>query len=194
VQFIEDTFLEQYDSETFQFIVVARLVAIKNLVGLIKAFHLVEYKKKSLTIVGDGPDRERLMELVQVLNISHQVFFYGYQCEVMSYLFKADCFVLPSFSEGSSVALAEAMLAELPSIVTEIGGAAEILGNSNSSIFINPYDLVSLKNAMESMVKIGGRERREMGIRARQYALENFSPARHADRLLDLYSGLYGKN
>src|SRR5690606_23157103 len=138
--------------ENFTFITVARLVPIKNIEGLLVAFSQIETNNKSLIIIGDGSSRDSLSQLAISLGIASKVLFLGFQSVVSQFLVQADCFVLPSFSEGSSVALAEAMMAGLPSIVTIIGGASEILGESNSGILIDPCDAFDLKNAMNYMI------------------------------------------
>src|SRR5690554_6058728 len=116
--------------DKFTFITVARLVPIKNIEGLLVAFSHMETNNKSLVIIGDGLARDSLSRLAISIGISSHVQFLGFQSDVSQFLVQSHCFVLPSFSEGSSVALAEAMMAELPSIVTKIGGASEILGGS----------------------------------------------------------------
>lgn len=173
--------------EEFTFITVARLVPIKNIEGLLVAFSQIETHNKSLVIIGDGAARNSLSQLAVSLGISSKVQFLGFQNDVSQFLVQAHCFVLPSFSEGSSVALAEAMMAELPSIVTKIGGASEILGDSKSGILIDPYDPLDLKNAMNYMIGLGHEERREMGKHAREYVAEKFSSSSHVDQLIALY-------
>src|SRR5690606_23095658 len=136
---------------------------------------------------GDGSEKIKLEKLAANLGIHHQIDFLGYRKNVAKILYTADCFVLPSFSEGSSVALAEAMMAQLPSIVTRIGGAAEILGDSNSGLLIDPYTVDEIKNAMVFVIDLNEEDRQKMGKRARKYALENFSPSLYVDHLLALY-------
>lgn len=177
--------------EKFMFITVARLVPIKNIEWLLVAFEQVENPNKSLVIIGDGSSKDSLYHLAISLGISSQVEFLGFQSDVRQFLVQAHCFVLPSFSEGSSVALAEAMMAELPSIVTTIGGASEILGDSKSGILIDPYDPLDLKNAMNYMFSLGHEERREMGKHAREYVVGKFSPSTHVDQLKALYGEVY---
>jgi glycosyltransferase involved in cell wall biosynthesis len=162
-------------------------VPIKNIEGLLVAFSQIETHNRSLVIIGDGAAKNSLSQLAVSLGISSKVQFLGFQNDVSQFLVQAHCFVLPSFSEGSSVALAEAMMAELPSIVTKIGGASEILGDSKSGILIDPYDALDLKDAMNYMIGLGHEERREMGKHAREYVAEKYSPSTHVDQLIALY-------
>ena len=71
-----------------------------------------------LCIVGDGPERAYLENLVQILKISKDVVFVGQQEHVAPYYSLFDCFVLSSRSEGMSAALLEALCFGLPVVVT----------------------------------------------------------------------------
>lgn len=195
VEIIDDKHIRSKKSEKFKFITVSRLVPIKNLEGLLHAFQLLDFENKTLTIVGDGPEKFRLEQLAVQLGIHHEIEFLGYQKEVAKSLRCADCFVLPSFSEGSSVALAEAMMAKLPSIATKIGGAGEIIGSSKSGLLVDPYNVNEIKDAMAFIIELDEEDRQKMGLRARNYALKNFSPANYVDCLLALYKKVaIGKN
>lgn len=189
---VQGFFIPETDlmKEKFTFITVARLVPIKNINGLLLAFSQLETGNSSLIIVGDGSSRDSLYQLAVDLGISSKVQFVGFQSDVGPYLAKADCFVLPSFSEGSSVSLAEAMMTGLPSIVTKIGGASEILGKANCGILIDPYNVLELRNAMKYMIGLGYKEWHEMGKRARDQVTNKFSPAKHVDQLQAVYGQL----
>jgi len=126
------------------------------------------------------------------LGISKYVELVGYHEDVAPFLSRADVFLIPSFSEGSSVALAEAMLLGLPSIITQVGGANEIIGDSASAIQVNPYDYQSIKSAMLSFLKMDPKERKAMGIRAKQEA-EKFSVKNYCSQLMELYNSPVSK-
>lgn len=191
VEIIDDQLICSREDDRFHFITVSRLVPIKNLEGLLRAFSLLDFEDKALNIVGDGPERIRLEELAVNLGIQHQIKFLGYQKDVAKLLCCADCFVLPSFSEGSSVALAEAMMAQLPSIVTQIGGASEIIGNSKSGLLIDPYDVNEIKEAMGYIIGLDEKDRKKMGQGARKYAMEKFSPSHYVNCLLASYKNIH---
>lgn len=180
------------DDKEFVFITTCRLVPIKNLERLIQCFYEVvgsnPDQKLALWILGDGPEKGRLIELTQSLNLSNNLKFFGFQENVTEYLKAADAFILPSLSEGSSVSLAEAMMAGLPSIVTEVGGAGEILGNSNSGLLVNPLSTDSIFSAMQSMIDFTEEELMGMGERAREEA-KRFSIDNYIQSLLSIYHG-----
>lgn len=169
-------------SKPFIFITTCRLVPIKNLDNLLIAFsELFEesiQQKIELWIVGDGTLKEELQDLAKELKIAYSVKWFGFQEEVQPFLNPADVFIIPSLREGSSVSLAEAMTCGLPSIVTQIGGAMEILGNSNSGILIDPLDTHSIKSAMLHLLHLPKSIRQTMGKRAmkeaKRFNIENY--------------------
>ena len=62
--------------------------------------------------------------------------------EIYSYLKMADCFVMSSISEGFSIAKLEAMMFEKPLVLTQVGGAEDVIKNNDIGYLIPPvYDL-----------------------------------------------------
>lgn len=182
--------LQQTKEEHFDFVTTCRLVPIKNLDRLIQAFAgllKVNFKRNiKLKIIGEGPEREKLERLSEKLEIEGNIEFFGFQSNVFPFLIHSDAFVLPSLREGSSVSLAEAMSMGLPSIVTQIGGAKEVLGKSDSGILIDPTNTVEIQSAMQQIIDLKREERLKMGERAKQEA-KRFSTVNYVDSLLSIY-------
>jgi glycosyltransferase involved in cell wall biosynthesis len=89
---------------------VGRLDPVKDHMGLIRAFaEGVAYRAAILVIVGDGPTRPELAELVRTLGIEDRVRLLGERDDIPLLLRALDLFVLPSVGEGISNAILEAM-------------------------------------------------------------------------------------
>jgi glycosyltransferase involved in cell wall biosynthesis len=89
-----------------------RLVPVKNVSFLLKAFALMKCKQEAIvTIVGEGEQREALQKEARTLGVADQTRFVGYSSEVEKFLAAADIFVLPSVNEAFGNALIEAMAA-----------------------------------------------------------------------------------
>ncbi|WP_186755702.1 glycosyltransferase [Echinicola salinicaeni] len=180
----------------FTFIMVTRLTAIKNIAAVLKSLaniiHGAPFDPK-LLIIGDGEERDSLEELVRKLEIEEIVTFLGFQADVSPFLFQSDVFLIPSYSEGSSVALAEAMMAGLPSVITKVGGASEIIGESNSAKIIDPHTPQSIENAMLQFLQMPEKERLEMGKSAQKEA-QKYTVENHVKNLLSLYNSLLESN
>jgi glycosyltransferase involved in cell wall biosynthesis len=179
------------NNKPFVFVTTCRLVPVKNLDTLIKVFYELVKKHQDrvlkLWIVGNGPEREDLESLVEKLWIQNYVFFLGFQEDVVPFLEQADTFVLPSFSEGFSISLVEAMLCGLPCIVTNQGGPSEIVEDDKTGFLINPKDPDQLKEKMEEVLAMSEEARELMGKRAQEaggkYSVENY-----VKRLMEVYT------
>lgn len=143
-----------------------------------------------LTLVGDGPERERCEGLVDELGLDgacrllpllpHE--------EVAACLGRADLFVLPCriAADGDRDALPtvllEAMAAGLPCISTPVNGVAEIVADGETGLLVPPDDDAALAAALARLAE-NPELRRRMGRCGRQRAERLFDVRRNAGRL-----------
>lgn len=144
--------------EDIVFGTISRLDPIKNQVMLLKAFKEANRVcgNLKLLIVGDGPSRNELHDLTKELSIIDSVIFTGFQPKPQAYLSLMDVFLLPSFSEGTSMTLLEAMSFSKPSIATRVGGTPEILEDLSTGFLTTSDDTQGLANAMIKLAKDKG--------------------------------------
>lgn len=95
----------------------------------------------------------------------------------------ADIFVLPSYSEGFSRAVLEAMAAGLPSVVTCVGAVPEIMTDGVTGFVIPPGDGAALLDRLDRLVADAGL-RRSLGAAARERCREQFLPEGLAQSLI----------
>ena len=183
-------------SSDFTFITTCRLVAIKNLDGLIKALAKVSTLMKNRTInmwiIGEGPEKESLIRLATDLDIESNVHFLGFHTNVNPFLMTADSFILPSFSEGFSLSLAEAMQLGLPSIATKVGGPSEII-KPHTGLLLDPNDLDDMVDKMRHLIEMDPEKRKEMGIRGMEDVKSRFSVEIYTRELVLFYKRLLGE-
>ena len=129
-----DAFLCRRDPEDLRdrpvrLLCVARLAVVKNHALLLEAMARLRGagREVSLTLVGDGPLRSRLVEHAQALGVSDCVRFAGRQRDTAAFYRRADIFVLLSTYEGMPMSILEAMAAGLPVVATRAGGVPEIV-------------------------------------------------------------------
>ena len=129
------------------FLNVGSLTRLKDHVNLIKAFSLVveQIPKSKLLIVGDGPLKKELINLVDELNISDSVSFLGIRSDISDLMKKSNVFVLSSSHEGFGIVLAEAMASGLIIVSTDCGGSREVLGDLGFIVPIKDYLELSKK-------------------------------------------------
>lgn len=84
-----------------------------------------------LVIVGDGPERGKLVRQAASLGISQRVHFLGWRPDVPSLLKASEILVLPSRWEGMPNVVLEAMAARRPVVCTRVSGTEELLGESS---------------------------------------------------------------
>ncbi|MBB6327826.1 glycosyltransferase involved in cell wall biosynthesis [Algoriphagus iocasae] len=162
-------------SDTFEFISYGRLLQIKGFQELIQAFAKVHsvYPNSRLMIYGEGIHRPVLEKLVKELDLSHSVSLPGVISNVTEIIYKADCFVFPSWYEGFSGALVEAMMAGIPIIASDIPMNLEALTPDVNAITFPVRDVNALTRKMEYAVT-HQQEMAELGRKAREEACGRF--------------------
>jgi phosphatidylinositol alpha-1,6-mannosyltransferase len=119
------------DEGPLRLLCVGRLIERKGQRQLIYAVQRLSLEGLEVIVelVGDGDLLKVYQTLVQQLGMQEQVTFSGYVAreQIAAHYAAAHVFVLPSFNEGMSVAMLEAMAAGLPLICTRTGGASELV-------------------------------------------------------------------
>lgn len=170
------------------FVSVGRLVPIKRHDVMIEAFAEIAQDSPDarLLVIGDGPERSRLEELIRKRGVEGKVQLTGFRHDIPDLLADSDIFLLTSGYEGISIALLEAMRAGLPSIATRVGGIPETIVDGQTGLLVDPADANALRRAM---VELGhDTERRaSMSREARSLLEREFS----VDRMRSRYRSLY---
>lgn len=124
------------------FINIARLSPEKDHKKLIRAFSKVTKKDKhsKLIIIGDGPLKNDLEQLVKELSLKKRVLLLGQKFNPMPYLKASDCFVLSSNYEGQGLVLLEAMVLGKDVISTDISGPRSVLKDGLGLLVENSED------------------------------------------------------
>ena len=121
---------------------VGNLIKIKGIWTLIESIKILSSSVPDLLllIIGQGEERERLESLVGRYHLENNIKFLGWlpQRDLPELYNAADVFVLPSITEGHSIALLEAMAAGLPIVASKIGGNLESIEEGvNGFLFDN---------------------------------------------------------
>lgn len=122
---------------------VGRLAKPKDFSTLIRAFSIVkpEMKNVKLIILGEGPEREMLEQLIADLGLKNDVYLPGFVDNPYAYMSKADLFVLSSRWEGFGNVIVEAMVCGLPVISTNCpSGPDEIIQDGINGVLVPVRD------------------------------------------------------
>ena len=136
-------------SEPFKIVHVGSYQEVKNHIGMLEAFGQFhkKYPNTQLHLIGDGPRRSLIEELVREKGLTDSVVFYGFQSDVYRFLPDMDVFTLPSLYEGVPMSIAEAMGTGLPIAATRVGGIPDML--DDESALLVPVDADAIAAAYE---------------------------------------------
>lgn len=111
---------------------VGRLIPVKGCDVFVNAFAACRGEPISGVVIGDGPQRESLVQLTAELGLGAQLRFAGSR-PLAARLFSAfDMFVLSSRSEGTPVTLLEAIAANVPVVSTTVGAIPDLLSDDDA--------------------------------------------------------------
>ena len=127
-------------------------------------------------IVGEGPERERLVRLAADLGIAGRVQFLGWSDDPRRQLRSFTVFCLPSRpgTESFPLSIVEAMLAGLPVVATAVGSVAEAVVNGETGLIVPPDDPQALEAALRRVLTDPAL-RESMGRRGRERARARFT-------------------
>lgn len=121
-------FLKRHKGEGLRLVFVGRLVyqkGIDRVIPMLKNIHNIH-----LTIIGEGPYKERVVKLINEYNLEDQVTFLGFLFNTNEYIAAADYFILPSRWEGlPNVALESLVLGTPVLTFKEVVGLYDIKSN-----------------------------------------------------------------
>ncbi len=135
-------------------VTVGRLSPEKGHQYLFGAFRIIRrsYNCK-LVVIGDGPMRESLCNLVKQLGISADVTFLGYVNNPIKFVANSKVFVLPSLHEGFGLVIVEAMICGIPVVATSCsGGTGEIIRDKVNGLLVPPANEIEIANAIHQIL------------------------------------------
>ena len=168
---------------------IGRMDPIKNLPLFLEGFKGLTQKYSNLKglIVGDGPLMPFIKTRIKQLGLEHHIVLTGFRSDATLLVQMMDIFTLTSFSEGTSMALLEAMACGIPAIVTDVGGNPEIVEDQKTGWVVPSNDLNGLKSALKDAIS-NPEKRIAMGKAAKKRYKTQFT----FEIMLKSYQKLYG--
>jgi colanic acid/amylovoran biosynthesis glycosyltransferase len=177
-------------SDVVRIVTTGRLEWTKGLTyGLQALRHVVDAGVPvMLSIIGDGPERQRILFAIDDLGLGSSVRLLGRLApiQVRDELRRSDIFVLPSLSEGLSNAAVEAMGCGLPIVLTDCGGAREAVADGREGFVVPLWDPAAMGAALLKLAR-DPELRLQMGRAARERVLREFVSARHVREFVQLF-------
>lgn len=156
---------------------VARLEKEKGIEFLIQAVKIVRefIPFARLIIVGEGPERRKLMWLSERLGLKEIIQWVGYQREIEKWYGFFDALVLPSVKrESFGITLVEAMAMGIPVVASRLGGIPEIIDHKKNGFLAKPGDSQDLADQLMYLYN-NRSEVRQMILAARKKIEDQFS-------------------
>ena len=167
----------------------SRITARKGIKYLLEAMAklLPEYSNVHLKLMGEGDEKENLEKMSKELGIEKNVEFVGRvpREDTAPFYREANIFVLPSFNEGMSNAMLEALASGLPLIATDTGGTKELLEDGKNGFIIQMKNSEDIAEKIKRLID-NPELRQKMAEESRKKALE-MSWEKVAENYLDIY-------
>lgn len=177
---------------SYNFVSYGRLIPLKGYRELIDAFCEVQkfFPNCTLTIYGEGHFRTSLEKQIENLHLSKSVSLPGVHNNVTQELYQYDCFVFPSWYEGFSGALVEAMLSGIPIIASDIPMNLEAVKDKETALTFEVKNTQMLAQKMIFAIE-NPTIMQIIGAKAREVATERFDvktiAKQYEEVLMDVY-------
>jgi teichuronic acid biosynthesis glycosyltransferase TuaC len=169
------------------------VIKSKGIFELITAYNNLKFNKNKIVLViaGNGPDYQKIREIISEPKFPKRVIILGQVNpeEIKNWFQAADIFVFPSYTEGLSNALSEAMANEKAIIVSNIGGNPEIITHNKTGILIPAKDSEQLHRALERLIR-SKYQRKRLARAARLHAENELSIKKIAKDLENVFKTL----
>jgi glycosyltransferase involved in cell wall biosynthesis len=140
-------------------------------------------------LIGDGPERAAITDAISRLGLEGHVLITGLQDDVRPFIGACDVMTLVSHSiESFSLAALESMSLGKPMVLSDVGGARELVAQGESGFVFAPADIEAL--AAHLRVLISPALRKQFGRAAAHRVREHFTVQAMSDRFAECIDGL----
>lgn len=178
------------------FTFIGRLLYDKGILEFIEAAKRI--KKSDIDvefwIIGEldegNPSMIKKHELLQWIETG-VVTYHGFLNDVKPMIEKSDCIVLPSYREGMSRTILEAMSMERAVITSDVPGCRQMVEDGKNGYLVPHKDFEELTIAIQNFIQLTPSERLNMGKTGRKIVMENFNSEKIANELYQIISQVY---
>ncbi len=177
------TSIEAGGEKEVQIAYLGRLSKEKGVDIFLKAASLFKDEPKiKFLVVGEGEEKNYLMELAFKLGLKGRVEFLSFQSDLKAFLKSVDVVVIPSRQEAFSLLAVEALALGKPVIASKVGGLPEALGN-----FGYFFPLENHKALAQKIIEVGGKLSTFPAEEARQWVQKNFPLSKMVKQVEQVY-------
>lgn len=174
---------------------VGRYHPVKDHANFLQAAALLleMFPNVHFVLVGRGVDQTNntLMQLITDLGISAHITLLGERPDVPKITAALDIATSSSYSESFPNVVGEAMSCGIPCVVTDVGDSANIVGETG--VVVPPRNFKALAYAWHELISLGFKNRRNLGISARERIVRHFSLNSIVAQYEELYEKIHAK-
>jgi teichuronic acid biosynthesis glycosyltransferase TuaC len=170
---------------------VCELIKLKNIDKVILALsHLIPKYPIRYTIIGDGPEKEKLKELVNTLNLNNHISFISHvpHEQIADEMYKHDLFIMPSYFETFGRVYFEAMAMGIPIICAKHSGIYGLFRENEEGISVDHQNIEEIIGALEYFIS-NPSEIERIGMNGKKI-VEKFTWENIALELQSIYSSI----
>jgi L-malate glycosyltransferase len=160
---------------------------LKRVDDVVRVFEKVRaVRRAKLVLIGDGPERPKIEDMVRAAGLDNDVRFLGEQLDFAAVLSSASVALFPSEMESFGLAALETMSAGVPVVATKVGGLPEVV--ADGGVLCDVGDIEAMTHAVLRLLD-DVEERDRLAGNARRIAVEVFPK----ERVIDHYEALYSR-
>ena len=169
--------INKYDKMNYNsqnnFLMISRLIFHKGVYEYYQAAKYIKKKFPHITFSLLGPIDENNPSSISKQQIlkwhkSKVINYLGYKSDVIPFILRSSCIILPSYREGLSKVLLESCALKKPIITTNVPGCNELVIDGENGYLCYPKDVKSLCKAIEKFISLSIRKREKMGNFSRE--------------------------
>jgi len=144
--------------------------------------------KISLIIVGGGPHKKSLLDLIKKLKLEENVKFKGYVSseEKLRLISESNALVFPSLFEGFGLVILEAFSQKKPALVSKMPPMSDIVSHEKNGYLLDPHDEVEWANAMIQLIE-NPEKSLTLGAEGRNLLEKSYSTDEMYEKILKMY-------
>lgn len=186
--------------------IIGRLVPVKNhelFINVIKQLRKETSKKIRAFIIGDGEQKDQLIQQVKRINLDYvewnnnqmpaTITFTSWIKEIDWANAGLDIITLTSFNEGTPVSLIEAQASNKPIVTTNVGGVENIILKNETAIVVDTNNENEFTNALLKLVEDDDM-RKKMAHKGWQFVQHKYGYQRLVEDMRNLYFSLLNNN
>jgi glycosyltransferase involved in cell wall biosynthesis len=166
-------------SSNINFLFIGRIIEDKGVIELINAAEIIKKKFNNINFLAIGDfDKDNISNIsptkLSKINNLNLVKFIGFKENIINYIIKSSCIVLPSYREGLSKSLLEACSIGRPIVATDVPGCREIVKHNYNGFLCESKNFLDLANSLEKFIKLSDSDKLIFGRRSRIIVEKNY--------------------